>query len=568
MGENILILNLTRIGDLIQTTPLIKGLREKHPSARITVLANVKFAGILELVEGVDEILIFDIQQFASKDGAEPDVLAIYEYLDGITRRLAGRRFDLVINLSHSKLSAMMARLIEARDAAGFIASPTGDRLVKNPWLIYFMSMLNFRMLNRFNLVDMYLRTGGAAPGSGARLGLSAGEEEMARIGRESAALGVGPDEPLVAVQAGASRSDRRWSPKNFAEAADRLSRARGAKTVLLGAPAEAELGAQVEAAMETPAINLVGKTSLAQLAAWVRRADLLITNDTGTMHVAAALGTPIVALFFAHARVEETGPYAEGAYILSADIECAPCSHRTKCEHLSCLGRITPEDVAEAGMAAMDGAKLPERPERGAGVRIYRSAFGADGGVEYVPFGLPELSRDEFFAYLYRPLFVEALARWNDPEAARLPAVEVDDAIGRLKARFAPPARGAVEAWTARAVEGAERLMALGAEAARLSTLAGKKGNNAGLLRELARAIEGVEDEIAAAASVYEAAGPLAFIYRRRQESLEGEEPGRIAREAALAGSWLEMAAGMFAEAARRAESALTDDRTALVGR
>lgn len=308
-------------------------------------------------------------------------------------------------------------------------------------------------------------------------------------------------------------------------------------------------------------------KRALAQLAAWVRRADLLITNDTGTMHVAAALGTPMVALFFTHARVEETGPYAERAWILSADIECAPCSHRTKCEHLSCLGRITPEDVAEAGMAAMDGSKLPGRPGLFAGVKIYRSAFAADGGIEYVPMGRPALSHDELFAYLYRPLFGEALARWDDPEAMRLPAEETREAVGQLAARFAPPAPGAVEAWTARAVEGAERLMALGAEAARLSALAGEKGG-AGFLRQVARAVERVEGEISAAASVYEAAGPLAFVYGRRQESLEGEDPGRIAREAERAGRWLEAAAGMLAEAARMAGPAIARERTTLVGR
>ena len=299
----ILILNLTRMGDLIQTSPLVRGLKSKYPDCHITMLANVKFAGIAKFIDGIDRLDVFDVRQFGSTGAGEVDALAVYEYLDTLVEEMRDRQFDILINLSHSRLSAMLARLIEPKDTRGFSSTACGYRLILDPWIIYFTSFLGFRRYNRFNIVDLYMKSAGVAPGDNTRLNLRPDAEAEQSVDKQMDELGIKADDLLAGIQAGSSREDRRWGAQNFAQVADRLSADLGAKIILLGADTEKELTKEVETAMTTPAINLAGSTSLGQLTQWVKRLNLLVTNDTGTMHIAAAMETPIVALFYPLSR-------------------------------------------------------------------------------------------------------------------------------------------------------------------------------------------------------------------------------------------------------------------------
>lgn len=570
MKPKILILNLTRMGDLIQTTPLIKGLREMAPSCHITALANVKFADILKFVEGIDETLILDVRQFGSRDGAETDALAVYNYFDKITADLAARGFDMVVNLSHSRLSAVMSMLTGAPDVRGFLSSPRGERIVRDPWMIYFTSFLGFRRYNKFNLVDMYMKSVGVAPGPMKRLNLRPDTDAEGKILRRLGELGVGPEDEVVAIQAGASRADRRWSPGSFASVADELARKRGAKIILLGAPSEKELGDEVEAEMRETAINLIGETDLDDLVGVVRRADLLVTNDTGTMHIAAAVGTPIVGLFFVHARAEETGPYCEGAYVVEADIDCAPCSHSSQCDHYSCLRYVTPEDVlalCESALSGDDGHLADPALFRRA--RVHRTTFHDDGGIDFVPQGSPQVSKEEFFARLYRAIFNEVLSKWESPEDIAFPADAVKGAVSEIRKFFSLPEGHTLGAWTARAVEGGEKLENLAAGQARLAMVIETGAESQGAaLRDLAAGIAKIDEEISVLAGTYEETGPLAFAYKRRQESFEDAAPVNLARQAKKAALWLAASARIFTDAARHARSEFSKTTPSYSGR
>jgi len=563
MGSKILVLNLTRMGDLIQTTPLIKGLREKEPDCHITLLSNVKFAGILGMVDGIDEVLIFDVRQFGSAGGEETDALAVYKYLDTLTRDLNSRRFDMVINLSHSKLTAVMAMLTGAPDTRGFVASPEGDRLVGDPWLVYFTSFLMFRRYNRFNLVDMYMRGAGVEPGDSRRLGLIVSDKALSKARQRMEELGVKPDEIIIGIQAGASRADRRWNPKSFAAVADHLSTTRGARIALFGAASEKTLGDEVEAAMTEPAINLIGVTDLEELAGWVKLSNLLVTNDTGTMHIAAAVGTPIVGLFFVHAKCDETGPYTEGSIILEADIACAPCSHSTVCDHYSCLRYVTPEDVIAACESALDGDMAPlEKPGLFGKTKVYRSAFGEDGGVEFEPPLKPELTAHEFFARLYRPLFIEALARWDDPQGMELADEVIHNAIDKMSFSFSLPPGHDIETWTGRALEGGSRLAGLAAESAALAEEIEKGGGRIDI-KNTGERLASVDVDISVLSGVYEMTAPLVNVYRRRQENFQGADPAGLARQVAKAAEWLKQSTGIYIHAVKTARGALLTKET-----
>ncbi|MEE8483100.1 MAG: glycosyltransferase family 9 protein [Nitrospinota bacterium] len=407
--KKILILNFTRIGDLIQTSPLIAGLKEKYPKSEITLLANVSFVGICDHIPNIDRLLVFDVKQFVNADDGNTSILDVYRYLDKLTAELQAENYDVLINLSHSRLTAMMGRLLGIDDVRGFYATEDGYRVVNDPWIVYFSSLLSFRIHNTFNLVDLYQLSGGVLP-KGRGL-LIEKEKPVKAASKMLSEIGISDGDTVIGVQAGASRTDRRWAPEKFAAAADLLSKRKKAKVLLFGAPSEKELGDEIASRMKGPAINLVGKTSLEELIGVVDRCEMLLTNDTATMHVAAAVGTPSIALFLVHAFPPETGPYSEGNIILEPQIACFPCSHHTKCPHYACLDMITPEDVAEAAEILpelkknkgffVDAAKFPE-------MRILSSYFDEAGFLDLRPLMKLPLREVDIMSRLYRYFFIQ----------------------------------------------------------------------------------------------------------------------------------------------------------------
>jgi lipopolysaccharide heptosyltransferase II len=161
---------------------------------------------------------------------------------------------------------------------------------------------------------------------------------------------GVTPGTSWVAMNVSARWPTKRWPAASFAEVADRLQQEGCGAVVLIGGPDERADVAAVGGTMKTPAIDLAGATTVGLLPALLSRASLLITNDSGPMHIAAAVGTPVVALF-GPTSAARTGPYGLGHRVLATELSCRPCLSRT-CQNpnqLECLTRISPEQVFAA---------------------------------------------------------------------------------------------------------------------------------------------------------------------------------------------------------------------------
>jgi ADP-heptose:LPS heptosyltransferase len=407
----ILVLNLTRLGDLVQMGPLLAGLRARHPRARLGLLALSAFAPVARLLPGVDEVLELDQDQVVGRllDARRP-LSARAAWQRGLVRELRGEGWDLVINLSHSRDSAVLASLLARGEVRGIHALADGRLAVGHPWAQYFFCVTGNRALNQLNLVDIYRRAGDLAPGEGDRLELRVGPAAMARADELLAGLPAARG-PLVLVQPGASCANRRWPPERLAQALRRLHTEAGAAFLLLGSGAEAPLCAELaELARGLPLLDLAGRTSLEELAALCSRGELLITNDTGTLHVAAARGLPSVSLFFATALPWETGPWREGCLILHAEMECAPCSHHVSCPHVMCRERIGAGLVADAALELLRRRGWPATPGAGwlaaPGAQVWETARGADGLLDLRPLGRRRPAAEELAGRIYRRLW------------------------------------------------------------------------------------------------------------------------------------------------------------------
>lgn len=425
-----LIISLTRMGDLLQASPLIAALKKKYPAITLDVLVSSDFAQVAKSIPNIDEVKIFNLRQFTpsknitgvkkdpvnaySKEPAsaeykkEVDLVIIYRYVESIIEDLQKSNYDMVINLSHSKLSAIITSLINVQDIRGITSSGFGHRMIKHPWLRYFATILFNRAYNSFNLVDVYLKTGDVK---------STEEHLLLKVDKESIKFsdelllqnGVSKDDFLVGFQPGANLKERRWPAKYFANLGNRIINDLNGKVVLFGVESEAGLGLEIEKMIKGKIINTIGKTSIQQLTALVKKCSILVSNDTGTMHIATAMGTRVVGLFFAHAFPIETGPYSSGNIVFQANIPCSPCSYGVKCNNVVCVNHVKSDHLFQV-LKLIKNRKIDEIFfENDVGmekIKIFRSTFDQDHMLEFLPIIKRPLSKQEFFRFVYRMMW------------------------------------------------------------------------------------------------------------------------------------------------------------------
>ena len=237
--NKILIVSLTRMGDLLQATPLMAGLRKKHPDVRLDVLVSSDFASIAKSIPNINEIKVFNLRQFTPAEyKGELNLVKVYRYIERVVEELKKSKYSVIINLSHSKMSAVMTTLTNVEDIRGITSSDVGNRMIQHPWLRYFVTILLNRAYNSFNLVDIYLKSGDVEA-SEDHLLLEVDEESKKFSEKFLSQHGVKGNDFLVGFQPGSSKKGRRWSTKSFADLGDRINQKLKGKVVLFGVKSE-----------------------------------------------------------------------------------------------------------------------------------------------------------------------------------------------------------------------------------------------------------------------------------------------------------------------------------------
>lgn len=367
--RRILVLQLARLGDLVQTWPLLRKLRQAYPEARLSLLADRSLADLAGMGPRVDDLYALDLREISFLASQRPE--EAYRRLARLLMEWQNPGFDLVFNLNFSRLSLLTAYLLGGR-VIGYQPVHGGREFWREPWLALVYGLVHARAFNRLHLSDVFRHL---APISNA--------EPAARPAKASPA-----GEPVIALQLATRHPRRTWPLGYFSRLAGLLVEKLGARIWLLGTAAERPLGEELLSSLEPPLrerlVNLQGRTDLAELAGRLAEADLVVSGDTGTLHLAAALGTPVTAIFFGPASCFETGPYGPGHVVLQAEPTCHPCREAEgDCEAPFCQRMITPELVAGAVLERFG----QNNPYLAAGippsVRIYESFW--DGfGVNY----------------------------------------------------------------------------------------------------------------------------------------------------------------------------------------
>ena len=268
MANNILIMNTTRMGDLIQSTSVISGLRKQHKNAHISLLVSKNFAEFSKRLPHIDEIINFNIDQF-NRTCKSNDILWInlYRYIESFLNSLKLKNYDLLVNLSHSKLSALMISYLKIDNICGFACSGSGDRITKNPWMQYFGIEPFNRAFNPFNLVEIFTRCVNAKPEDNPLI-IKQNNSDNESISGIIKQYNIKESDILIGIQAGSSSTGRRWSPVAFAELIDGIIKQHDAKIILFGIESEKTVANKIKSfsSYSEKVIDLTGATNIGQL--------------------------------------------------------------------------------------------------------------------------------------------------------------------------------------------------------------------------------------------------------------------------------------------------------------
>ncbi len=343
-----LLINLTRFGDILQTQPLIHDLVADGHEVSMICLEN--FAATRTLLHGLHDCIVLPGSGLlASLNTDWKKALPILH--NWKTTLHIAKTPTRIINLTPSVSARLLGRFLADKEPLfGFGLDCHGfghnDRL----WTSFFEVASLHRGNSPFNIVDLFRRVCGYGQTS-PQNALKKPEKQLCETMQQRLQTmhnGVTP-QGYVAFQLGASAVKRQWPVKHFVTLGNAIYAHCGLMPLLLGTKQEQHLAEQY-AALGGIHVNLIGQTSLQELAATLTLTRLLISNDTGTMHLAAGLSVPILALFLATAQAWDTGPYLENCCCIEPNNDCHPCAFGTPCSRFvedgSCGQLVPAEDI------------------------------------------------------------------------------------------------------------------------------------------------------------------------------------------------------------------------------
>jgi heptosyltransferase II len=317
--ERLLVRAPNWVGDVVLSLAALRDLRRSFSEARLEVLARPWVADLYRALPEVDGLRV--------SGGLRADVKAIRGC------------YDAAVLLPNSFATALLIWAADIPERWGYATDGRGALLTRRPrvppdvrgrsQVYYYRAMLAGLGLDTSSPADVSMRCPPAFKARGAEI-----------LGAPGPWLGLNPGAFFGTA--------KRWNPERYAAVADLVGRRTGAQVAILGGIADRPLGQEIAAGLRVPARVLCGETTLTELLGVLSHLRALVTNDSGPMHLAAALGVPVVAVF-GSTDWRETAPVSDKARLLRVDVECAPCLLRECPIDHRCMRRIPADRVAEA---------------------------------------------------------------------------------------------------------------------------------------------------------------------------------------------------------------------------
>lgn len=331
--KRLLVRSTNWIGDAVMTTPAVRAIRSNFPAARISMLAKPWVAPVFAHSPHVDEIIIYEAG--GRHAGAGGTIR--------LARDLRRYRFDAAILLQNAIEAALIAFMAGIPARIGF--DTDGRRLLLTHPVRRTQAIKGIHQTGYYLKILHGLGLATGPP----TLELSLNPADKKRAGRLLADHGLSPGSRLIGLNPSATFGPaKQWFPERYAALGERLHATLGTTILIFGGPSDRELGQTIAGRMAAPSLDLSGRTSLGEAMALIDRCHAFVTNDSGLMHVAAALGTPLVAIF-GSTNSTTTSPFSDSSRIVRVPIECSPCM-KPVCPlgHMNCMKGVTVKMVAD----------------------------------------------------------------------------------------------------------------------------------------------------------------------------------------------------------------------------
>lgn len=330
--HRILVRGVNWVGDTILSYPAVQQLKDLFPKSHLAILVPSYLVDLWKTSPYIDEIIPFKKKRGISS--LWEDIL--------LSQSLKKRNFDLAVILPRSFRSAFHIYLARIPVRMGYRSE--GRSLFLTHGLRRTQEILQTHRIYYYRKLIDFLGEGRSSPS----LKIILREEDQRWADHLLKSLEIPEGGCLIGINPGATYGLAKcWYPDRFAELGKRLFEKWQARILFLGKEDERPIIHEILPHLGTQGIDLAGKTGLLQLAAILERCHLLVTNDTGTMHIATAVGTPVVALF-GPTNPKVTGPWGEKNVVVKKEVSCSPCSNRVCPTDHRCMKLITVDEVEE----------------------------------------------------------------------------------------------------------------------------------------------------------------------------------------------------------------------------
>lgn len=340
---HILIVKTSAIGDVIHTLPALHSLRRHYPQAYITWVVEEAAADIIAGHPELDRVLVSKRKRWlqALKNG--PNRLQAWRELRAFIRELRDTRYDLLIDFQGLLKSGMLVALSRAKRKVGF-----GRGMEHAECSYIFLNEKVPAVDMNIHAVDrgLMLLAAIGVKTEEVVFNLPLSDEHFQQIESLLRSKGIAEPSQVIPINPVATWPTKLWDNAGFAHVADWLI-GQGRQVVFTGGKGDRKIIDDIIGRMRHPAASVAGETTLKTLAALYRMAPLVVSTDTGPMHLAAAMGTPVVAVFGSTAPWR-TGPYGKRHHVVRLDLPCSPCLKR-ECDHRSCMNDLAPDLVIDA---------------------------------------------------------------------------------------------------------------------------------------------------------------------------------------------------------------------------
>jgi len=339
MDMRILLIKLSAIGDVIHTLPALAALRKRYPHAHIGWVVSEAASDLLCSHPMLDEVIVFPRHRFGELCRNLRQWPDLIREARSFIHHLRSQSYDVVIDFQGLLKSGILTGLSCGRSKLGFAGGREASSIFLTDKLPPYDPEEHavLRYLRLAAHLDAYTEE--------PEFPLAIGEYERNRVEQLLRKAGI-ENCPVICLNPGATWETKRWSSRGFAEVADACFENQGMVSVVVGGPGDKALASSISKFARHPVVDLTGRTRLRTLAALYQRSRAVVSTDTGPMHLAAAVGVPLVALFGPTAPWR-TGPFGKGHQVIRLGLPCSPC-FKHYCPDPRCMMDILPEQVIE----------------------------------------------------------------------------------------------------------------------------------------------------------------------------------------------------------------------------